>query len=291
MGLREYKRKRDFKDTTEPAGKVASTRGRKLSFVIQEHHATRLHFDFRLEMEGVLKSWAVPKGPSMNPSDKRLAMMVEDHPIEYGGFAGTIPEGNYGAGEVRIWDKGTYTPVGEYSAEQQLKREKLEFVMHGKKLKGEFHMFRMRTAKESNAWLLIKIKDKYSDPKWEMDQILDYGSRKEKPEGLKSKKVWISNREQSNGEAKTSTRKRAGSGLKALVAKTARKRSPKPALEKLAASKPKTAKTKAASTTKPAKLRTRKAASEKAKLAKASSSKTRTTSRAKPKTASTRKRS
>ena len=201
MGLREYVRKRDFTDTSEPKGKVHKAKKQKLSFVIQEHHATRLHFDFRLEMDGVLRSWAVPKGPSMNPNDKRLAMMVEDHPIEYGSFAGSIPEGNYGAGEVRIWDKGWYEVLGDDSAEKQVKKEKIIFVMHGKKLKGEFHLFRMKGSREENAWLLFKAKDKYADTKWKMEQILDYGSRKEKPEGLTSKKVWISNRAQKNEEA------------------------------------------------------------------------------------------
>ena len=213
MGLREYKKKRDFKDTTEPAGKVHTAIRKKLSFVIQEHHATRLHFDFRLEMEGVLRSWAVPKGPSMNPKDKRLAMMVEDHPLEYGSFQGTIPEGNYGAGEVRIWDKGHYTPLGDDSPEKQVRNEKIIFTLHGKKLKGEFHLFRMKGSREENAWLLFKAKDKYADPKWKMEQILSYGSRREKPEGLTSKKVWISNRAAKNEDGEKPKRSTATKAL------------------------------------------------------------------------------
>jgi bifunctional non-homologous end joining protein LigD len=235
MGLREYVRKRDFKDTSEPKGKVHKAKKQKLSFVIQEHHATRLHFDFRLEMEGVLRSWAVPKGPSMNPNDKRLAMMVEDHPIEYGGFAGSIPEGNYGAGEVRIWDKGWYEVVGDDSPEKQVKNEKIIFVMHGKKLKGEFHLFRMKGSREENAWLLFKAKDKYADTKWKMEQILDYGSRKEKPEGLTSKKVWISNRSQDNKEADKPAKKsvRSNATSKLLTASKSHAKKTKSATEKL----------------------------------------------------------
>jgi bifunctional non-homologous end joining protein LigD len=232
MGLREYVRKRDFSDTSEPKGKVHAFKKKKLSFVIQEHHATRLHFDFRLEMEGVLRSWAVPKGPSMNPNDKRLAMMVEDHPIEYGSFAGSIPEGNYGAGEVRIWDKGWYEVLGDDSPEKQVKNEKIIFVMHGKKLKGEFHLFRMKGSREENAWLLFKAKDKYADTKWKMEQILDYGSRKEKPEGLTSKKVWISNRAQENSEAEKPKRTNATSKL-LKASKAHAKKAEKPATKQL----------------------------------------------------------
>src|SRR6187399_2415324 len=137
MSLVKYKTKRDFSKSPEPGGVLKKSKG-KLSFVVQRHKASRLHYDFRLELDGVLKSWAVPKGPSLNPGDKRLAMMVEDHPYDYRKFAGTIPEGNYGAGEVEIWDEGNYTPLIEnakLSPEKELLKElkagDLKFVLHG----------------------------------------------------------------------------------------------------------------------------------------------------------------
>src|SRR5271155_5942034 len=129
MSLSDYRQKRDFKATPEPPGKGGVHRGN--SFVVQEHHARRLHYDFRLEIDGVLKSWAVPKGPSLNPSDKRLAVQTEDHPLEYGKFHGVIPAGHYGAGEVKIWDNGTFEPEGSLSASEQINRGALKFVLHG----------------------------------------------------------------------------------------------------------------------------------------------------------------
>ncbi|TMI89137.1 MAG: DNA ligase D [Bacteroidetes bacterium] len=166
MALTLYKKKRSFKDTPEPTGGKASGAG--LRFVVQKHDATRLHYDFRLEMEGVLKSWAVPKGPSLNPEDKRLAMMVEDHPYDYRTFEGIIPEGNYGAGTVIVWDEGTYESLEggtkkeqEKTLLQQLKKGSLKFKMNGSKLKGEFALVKLKNA-ENNAWLLIKHRDKYA---------------------------------------------------------------------------------------------------------------------------------
>src|SRR6186713_318098 len=134
MGLQEYKRKRDFKKTPEPAGKVAPAKGN--SFVIQKHAATRLHYDFRLEMEGVLRSWAVPKGPSLDPAEKRLAVHVEDHPLDYGGFEGIIPKGQYGGGTVMLWDRGTWSPVGDPA--EGMKRGHLKFDLSGEKLHGRW---------------------------------------------------------------------------------------------------------------------------------------------------------
>lgn len=166
--LSNYNKKRNFDATAEPKGKLAKS-GKQLKFVIQRHAASRLHYDFRLEMEGVLKSWAVPKGPSLNPADKRLAMMVEDHPYDYRTFEGTIPEGNYGAGEVEIWDEGTYEALQKESKKsdetlllKELKQGSIKFILHGKKLKGEFALVKMKTEDAGNAWLLIKHKDDHA---------------------------------------------------------------------------------------------------------------------------------
>ncbi len=128
-----------------------------MKFVVHEHHATRLHYDFRLEISGVLKSWAVPKGPSMNPSDKRLAVRVDDHPLEYGEFEGIIPVGQYGAGSVLIWDSGEFLPEGD--PEDALKKGRLSFVLEGKKLKGSFSLILMKGRGTGKDWLLIKGQD------------------------------------------------------------------------------------------------------------------------------------
>ena len=160
-GLNEYKKKRRFELTPEPEGKVKRSRTGSL-YVIQKHAASRLHYDFRLELGGVLKSWAVPKGPSLDPSDKRLAVEVEDHPISYGSFEGIIPEGNYGAGTVMLWDRGTWEPLKD--PHMGLRAGRLEFRLLGEKLKGEWALVRMarRADEKKNNWLLIKVKDDYS---------------------------------------------------------------------------------------------------------------------------------
>src|SRR5205085_9200659 len=144
--------------TPEPAGAVRKEAGN--AFVIQKHHASRLHYDFRLEMEGVLRSWAIPKGPSLNPSDKRLAMETEDHPIDYGGFEGVIPKGNYGAGKVIIWDNGTYEMVDPETPEKGWKKGKLHLILHGKKLKGEWVL--VRGSREPRQWIFFKIRDEHA---------------------------------------------------------------------------------------------------------------------------------
>lgn len=168
MSLSEYNQKRNFNSTLEPKGRVKQS-ATELIFVVQKHAASHLHYDFRLEMDGVLKSWAIPKGPSMNPADKRLAIMVEDHPYSYKDFEGTIPEGNYGAGNVIVWDNGTYILADKDELEEEdhklqfdLQKGHLSFILNGKKLKGEFALVKLKT-KQENTWLLIKSKDKYAN--------------------------------------------------------------------------------------------------------------------------------
>ena len=166
MGLGKYFRKRHFDKTPEPKGSLHKKQTKQLAFVVQEHHASRLHYDFRLEMDGVLKSWAVPKGPSLDPHEHHLAVHVEDHPYEYRKFEGVIPEGNYGAGNVIIWDEGTYEPRTETDDPEktllkELKAGHITFVMHGKKLKGEFALIQMH-GKDEDAWLLVKKTDEFA---------------------------------------------------------------------------------------------------------------------------------
>jgi len=163
MALEEYRRKRDFRKTPEPAGKAPARKKATapLAFVIQEHKARRLHFDFRLELDGVLKSWAVPKGPSLDPGEKRLAVEVEDHPLDYGGFEGIIPEGQYGGGTVLLWDRGTWIPADPDPAAAHAKGM-LKFELHGKKLHGNWALVRMggKAARERRPnWLLVKERD------------------------------------------------------------------------------------------------------------------------------------
>src|SRR5919109_1092744 len=172
MPLEEYRRKRRFEETPEPPPKVEPKAGHR--FVVQKHRASHLHYDFRLEMEGVLKSWAVPKGPSLNPADKRLAMMVEDHPVSYFHFEGVIPPGNYGAGTVMVWDTGAWEPLGNASA--MLRDGDLKFRLHGKKLKGDFVLARMRSRRpgsKGTEWLLIKKHDPHAADEYNIDE-LDY---------------------------------------------------------------------------------------------------------------------
>src|SRR5881396_3278895 len=193
--LEEYRRKRRFDRTPEPPGavqqppeppsatkrlpnpKLAVLEGPATSglatenvFVVQKHAATRLHYDFRLAIDGTLKSWAVPKGPSLNTSDKRLAVQTEDHPLEYGGFEGKIPEGSYGAGTVMVWDRGSFLVEGTLDAERQLQKGELKFILNGEKLRGSFVLVKLKHSEKGNEWLLIKHKDAAEDPKWNIDE-------------------------------------------------------------------------------------------------------------------------
>jgi bifunctional non-homologous end joining protein LigD len=170
MALEKYNEKRRFNETPEPEGTLAKDEGHR--FVVQKHRASQLHYDFRLEMDGVLKSWAVPKGPSLNPADKRLAMQVEDHPVSYFDFEGIIPEGNYGAGTVMVWDVGTWEPLGD--ADAMLAKGDLKFRLHGTKLNGEFvlaHMRSRRPGSKGTEWLLIKKKDAAMKPGFNIDSL------------------------------------------------------------------------------------------------------------------------
>jgi bifunctional non-homologous end joining protein LigD len=167
MSLTIYNKKRNFNQTTEPSGTL-KTPAASLTFVVQRHKAKQLHYDFRLELDGVLKSWAVPKGPSLNPKDKRLAVMVEDHPYDYKDFQGIIPEGNYGAGIVEIWDKGSYSDIGhsqrtvlEKVIREGLNAGNLKFILSGEKLKGEFALVQLKGKSKMN-WLLIKHHDQFA---------------------------------------------------------------------------------------------------------------------------------
>src|SRR3954470_7794468 len=161
MALDEYRRKRRFAVTPEPRGDAQKTRrAKKLGFVIQKHRATALHYDFRLEWNGTLLSWAIPKGPSLNPAVKRLAMQVEDHPIDYASFEGVIPEGNYGGGTVMVWDRGTWEP--ESGPAEDLERGELKFTLYGKKLRGSWVLVRTKGFGQKPSWLLIKHRDCYA---------------------------------------------------------------------------------------------------------------------------------
>src|SRR5688572_30270053 len=173
--LAEYRKKRDFSKTAEPSGEAPPPKSSgRLRFVIQKHAASHLHFDLRLELDGVMKSWAVPKGPSLDPSVKRLAMQVEDHPIDYNTFEGTIPKGEYGGGTVMLWDRGTYTSDVATSADEEedalragLKRGDLKITFHGERLQGSFALIRMKFARDRSSsskpqWLLIKHRDEFA---------------------------------------------------------------------------------------------------------------------------------
>ena len=195
MSLKRYVEKRHFEQTPEPAPSKGTPRRpsspKPLQFCVQRHHASHLHYDFRLEVDGALKSWAVPKGPTLDPTQKRLAMMVEDHPLEYGGFEGVIPQGNYGGGSVMLWDRGTYEPLGDATIDQQLMRGDFKFRLSGEKLNGEYAIVRMKRGK-GNEWLLIKKKDAFAQPGWDpedyAESVLTKRTQEEIARGLKPKR-------------------------------------------------------------------------------------------------------
>src|SRR5438094_2041143 len=206
MALEEYKRKRDFKKTPEPEGKLHPTKERGRFFCVQKHLASHLHYDFRLEHHGVLLSWAVPKGPSLDPKTKRLAMHVEDHPIDYGEFEGVIPEG-YGAGIVMLWDKGSWTPEVD-DVDAALKKGDLKFTLNGYKLKGSWVLVRTGGrypgGSGDRSWLLIKHRDDWAG---ELD-ITEFAPKSVKSGGdledilaADTPAVWTSNRPAKGGES------------------------------------------------------------------------------------------
>lgn len=196
--LAEYKRKRDFTKTKEPAGKTPRSKATKLQFVIQKHAASHLHFDWRLELDGVMKSWAVPKGPSLDPSVRRLAMEVEDHPIEYNTFEGTIPEGEYGGGTVMLWDRGWYEAEdggGVESLRAGYVEGDLKFTLHGKRLQGSFVLVRMKRPGRPQ-WLLIKHRDAFADPSRDIvdDVTTSVASKRSMEEIASARRVWRSSK-------------------------------------------------------------------------------------------------
>src|SRR5580692_1094236 len=241
MALEEYKRKRRFEETPEPPPKLETKSGNR--FVVQMHDATRLHYDFRLEMEGVLKSWAVPKGPSLDPADKRLAMQVEDHPVSYYDFEGTIPEGNYGGGTVMVWDAGTWEPLSpepvdgvyvpgtEKEAAAMLAKGDLKFRLKGKRLKGDFalvHIKARRPGSKGNEWLLIKKKDDHVVAGFNIDEYdtsILTGLTMAQIAGDERSAEWKSSRPASRGKVKAAwladAIARADSKRKALTAEGA----------------------------------------------------------------------
>src|SRR6202022_4190489 len=168
MPLEDYRLKTKFTETPEPAGRPRGNSKRRI-FVVQKHAASRLHYDVRLAINGVLVSWAVPKGPSMNPAEKRLAIRTEDHPLEYAEFEGVIPQGQYGAGTVMVWDTASYEPLDGNPPSKQLARGKIDVVLHGTKLRGGFTLFQTGMASQKERWLLVKQRDEYADPSWDIE--------------------------------------------------------------------------------------------------------------------------
>ena len=169
MPLEEYAAKRRFEKTPEPPPATRPPAPGAAYFCVQRHDATRLHYDFRLEIDGVLKSWAVPKGPTLDPTMKHFAAHVEDHPVDYGSFEGNIPQGNYGAGSVMLWDRGTFELLGDVSGLEQIARGDLKFRLHGEKLNGDFALVHMKGRGKGNDWLIIKKRDPFAQEGWDVE--------------------------------------------------------------------------------------------------------------------------
>jgi bifunctional non-homologous end joining protein LigD len=220
MALEEYAAKRSFSNTPEPAPGKKKSKAAGDYFCVQRHDATRLHYDFRLEIDGVLKSWAVPKGPSLDPGVKHLAAHVEDHPVEYGDFEGNIPAGNYGAGSVMLWDRGTFELLDGMPGDEQIKRGDLKFRLHGEKLNGDFALVLMKGRGKGNEWLIIKKKDEFATPGWDIESyaysVLSGRSQEEIARNLPAKKaksktagaadrVWSSSRPATRAMAKSAS--------------------------------------------------------------------------------------
>ena len=237
--LAEYNSKRRFEVTPEPPGKPGRGRKKALEFVVQKHRASRLHYDFRLEHDGVMLSWAVPKGPSLDPANKRFAMQTEDHPIEYNQFEGTIPAGEYGGGTVMLWDRGTYSyggtdPDPEKGLRRGYEKGDFKFVLNGDRLKGSWALVRLRNDRPGKPqWLLIKHRDEYAEPgsdvAAEHQTSVATGRTMEEIAGGKSR-VWHSNRSEKQGAGEEvgspagtkPRRKAAGSAYERLMAKRSR---------------------------------------------------------------------
>jgi len=236
--LKKYKQMRDFGDTPEPAGGKPK-RGKQPIFVIQKHQASHLHYDFRLEMEGVLKSWAVPRGPSYDPTVKRLAMMTEDHPYDYADFEGVIPAGNYGAGNVIIWDNGTWELTEPDDAVEGVRKGKLAFKMYGKKMFGEWALVKIRgRSPKGNEWLLLKHRDEWANDKVDVTEFAPRSIISNKlVDEIGGERTWQSNRPAALSgknaptiatklaKAKTSSKKRAPSRSPAAPSRAASARS------------------------------------------------------------------
>jgi bifunctional non-homologous end joining protein LigD len=225
--LEKYKKMRDFGATPEPSGGAPKKKVKLPLFVIQKHHASRLHYDFRLEMEGVLKSWAVPKGPSYDPSVKRLAMMTEDHPYDYAGFEGVIPEGNYGAGNVIVWDTGGWELIepGDDPVEA-VKEGKLTFRLFGKKMFGEWALVRIHGhSPKGNEWLLLKHRDAWANDEIDVTEAAPNSVISGRDvEDVNPKKIWQSNRKAAGQGAPTIASKLAAEEKKATRRKTSKKK-------------------------------------------------------------------